>query len=74
MPQTISTICRLTFATDIDKNKILRVPDPADNTTVNDIQTAANLMISANIFDTESGSLMQLNRAEIIKSIEIELF
>ena len=74
MNQITSTICRLTFSTDIDTDRILQVPDPADNITVNDITTAANHMILANIFDQEAGSLKELSRAEIIKLTERELF
>ena len=73
MPQT-STICRLTFATDIDRDRILRVPDPAEDITATDVSEAAQQMILANVFDPETGSLTELNRAEIITWTERPLF
>ena len=69
-----STICRLTFATDINQDRALRVPDPAMDITASDIIEAANQMILANVFDPEAGSLTGLNRAEIITWTERPLF
>ena len=69
-----TTICRLTFATDIDRDRALRVPDPAEDITASDIIDAANQMILADVFDPEAGILIGLNRAEIITWTERPLF
>ena len=69
-----NTICRLIFATDINQDRALRVPDPAEDITADDVITAANQMISADVFDPEAGVLTELNRAEIITWTERPLF
>ena len=73
MPQT-NTICRLTFDTSIDRDRTLRVPDPAEDLTASDVTAAADQMILADVFDPEAGTLTNLSRAEIITWIERPLF
>jgi len=56
--------CRLSFDTDNDKVKTVRVPDPDVNQAAGVFTAAANKMISANIFDLKGALLKGIRRID----------
>ena len=67
MRTLISSRALLTFNTDLDHTRTLRISDPADDLTTQDVIAATDPMIAANVFEPDSGVLVSLARADVIE-------
>lgn len=73
MPVLLSNHALMTFNTNLNKTRALRINNPADSIVANDIETASDHFIAADIFEPEHGVLTSLLRADIIKEYETVL-
>ena len=69
MPEIIQDICQLTFATTVDRDRVIRVPDPTPDISVSKLHDSADYMINAAVFDEYAGNLTGLKRADILRII-----
>ncbi|MCL2204578.1 MAG: DUF2922 domain-containing protein [Defluviitaleaceae bacterium] len=58
--------CQLTFRTSRGRNRVVSVNDPRAGINEQAVTAAANMMISADPFDAETGSLVKLVRAQLV--------
>ena len=58
--------CDLTFATSLDRTRLVRIPEPHPSTDAAMANQAAELIVNANPFDQDIGQLMGLKRADMV--------
>ena len=72
-PTQVREFCSLVFNTSLGNQRTVRIPEPRENLTLNNVNAVAGTFIFTQPFDERVGQLTNLRVAEIVTEVLITL-